>query len=74
MFKRQGLQIMKDTAITAAGGAGLTNSIWLPWLPDAWQFLIAALGFLVLVATLYSKYLEIRIKKQTLSELRDKSK
>lgn len=65
---------MKDTSIAAAGGAGLTNPIWFPWLPDAWQMFIAVLGALVLIATIYSKYLEIKIKKQTLSELRDKSK
>lgn len=59
---------MKLSAAIAAGSAGLTNFVWLPWLPLAWQFLIGALGAAVLAMTLWNKILENKQRRRDLNK------
>ncbi len=57
---------MKTIAPLVLGSAGVTNSIWLEYLPIAWQVLIAILGAIVLVLTIYNKWLEAKQRRKDL--------
>jgi len=60
--------MVKDTVDTATGITGVTLPVWITWVPVAWQGIIAVLGAIVLVITLYNKILELRLKKRELSK------
>jgi len=60
--------MLRDTVDTAAGVSGVTLPLWIAWIPVAWQGIIAVLGALVLVLTLYNKTLELRIKQKELEK------
>jgi hypothetical protein len=60
--------MIKDTVDTATGVTGVTLPVWITWVPVAWQGIIAVLGAIVLLLTLYNKILELRLKKRELSK------
>lgn len=60
--------MVRDTVDTATGITGVTLPVWITWVPVAWQGIIAVLGAIVLVITLYNKILELRLKKRELSK------
>jgi hypothetical protein len=63
---------MHNDAVTAvAGGAGLTAPFWIHFFDPVFQFLIAALGFVVLVETVWNKALEIRLKRAALKDIEE---
>jgi len=58
--------MQSDNGAALAGGAGLSVPIWWQYIDPAFQALIAALGFFVLVLTVWNKWLEIKIKRRAL--------
>lgn len=60
--------MLRDTVDTATGVTGVTLPLWIAWVPVAWQGIIAVLGGLMLLLTLYNKFLELRIKQKELEK------
>ena len=60
--------VHSDIASAATGGAGLTAPLWLQYVDPVLQAMIAAMGFSVLVLTVWNKWLEIRIKRRALHQ------
>ena len=50
------------------GTAAVTNLIWLDWLQPGYQYTIAILGIVVIILTIRSKLLEIKIKQGILKD------
>jgi membrane protein implicated in regulation of membrane protease activity len=59
---------MKFVFPLAAGSAGVTNWVWLPWLPLVWQIFVGALGAEVLAMTLWNKILENKQRRRDLNK------
>jgi membrane protein CcdC involved in cytochrome C biogenesis len=62
---------MKEIIPIAQGSAAVTFPAWSPFLSSGWDVLIAAMGMIVLILTIYNKTLEI---KQRRKEMRDDKK
>jgi tetrahydromethanopterin S-methyltransferase subunit E len=62
---------MKEIVPIAQGSAAVTFPAWAPFLSGGWDILIAAMGMIVLILTIYNKTLEI---KQRRKEMRDDKK
>jgi tetrahydromethanopterin S-methyltransferase subunit E len=62
---------MKEIVPIAQGSAAVTFPAWSPFLSGGWDVLIAAMGMIVLILTIYNKTLEI---KQRRKEMRDDKK
>ena len=60
-----------DGVATATGGSALTAPLWFQYIDPLFQFLIAAMGFFVLVLTLWNKWLEIKLKRRALQEIKE---
>lgn len=60
-----------DAAAVLHGGAWLSSPFWLEFIDPYYQFALAALGLLVLILTAYNKWLDSRIKRETLKELEE---
>lgn len=52
-----------------SGGAGLSSPLWLGFIDPLYQGALALIGFAVLVLTLWNKWLDNRIKRETLKDL-----
>jgi len=50
------------------GGAAVTFPVWAHWLSDGWGVFVAVMGAIVLMMTIYSKFLEIRQRRKILRE------
>ena len=55
---------MNEAPALTAGSAGVSYPLWIDLVPQAWDIIIAILGATVLVLTAYSKFLEIKERKQ----------
>lgn len=60
--------MFRDTIDTATGVTGVTLPLWISWVPVAWQGIIAVIGAMVLLVTLYNKILELRLKQKELEK------
>jgi hypothetical protein len=52
---------MKEIVPIAQGSAAITFPAWAPFLSSGWNILIATLGMIVLILTIYNKALEIKL-------------
>jgi hypothetical protein len=55
---------VKDIVPIAQGSAAITFPAWAPFLSGGWNILIATLGMVVLVMTIYNKALEIKLNRR----------
>ena len=68
LWRKRGLRAMYNNgAATATGGSALTAPLWFQFIDPLFQFLIAALGLVVLVLTVWNKALEIKLKRRALN-------
>jgi hypothetical protein len=71
-IRRPGVGHMQGDGVAATvGGVGLTAPLWFEHVGAVSQFLIGVLGFVVLVLTVWNKWLEIKIKRRALQEIRE---
>ena len=59
---------MKDAATTTASGSFLFFPVWVEWIPQAWQLGITVLAGVVLVLTVWNKWLEIQLKSHQIEQ------
>jgi hypothetical protein len=55
---------MNNTVTAAVGSSALTFPFWSLFLSHGWSALIAVLGLLVLITTLWKNILDLRIKRK----------
>lgn len=55
---------MNNTVTAAIGSSALTFPVWSLFLTHGWSVLIAVLGLLVLITTLWKNILDVRIKRK----------
>jgi hypothetical protein len=59
---------MKEIIPLAQGSAALTFPAWGPYLSGGWNVLIATMGMVVLVLTIYNKSLEIKQRRKAIRD------
>lgn len=64
---------MKVAVPFSVGTSALASPVWLSWINPAWQGLLAILGLIVLILTIWSKVLEIKQRKKALRSDRGKT-
>jgi hypothetical protein len=55
---------VNNTVTAAIGSSALTFPFWSLFLAHGWSVLIAVLGLLVLITTLWKNVLDVRIKRK----------
>jgi hypothetical protein len=61
----------KDGISTTLGAGMLLAPAWMDWFSAAYQWALAVGGFVIIVLTIYSKVLEIKIKRRAIEEHED---
>lgn len=61
--------MQSDTAAAVAGSAGITSPFWLSFLDPAYQAVLSALGFILLLLTIRNKWLDLKIKAAALRDI-----
>jgi hypothetical protein len=58
----------KDGVTTTLGAGMLLAPAWMDWFSAVYQWALAVGGFAIIVLTIYSKVLDIKIKRQTIED------
>jgi hypothetical protein len=59
---------LKDAVPATVATTAISFPVWFDWIDAAWQPTVAVLGMAVLVLTIYTKILDIRLKQRELKE------
>ena len=60
--------LKSNVTAAAAGAGGISFPLWNSFLASGWSAIVAVLGVIVLLLTIWNKILEVRLKNRDLKK------